>query len=477
MRQIYLLLFILCTTVSLLAQEDSYHIKFKIDNYDGEILTIANNMLQQQYVVDTVKISEDGYFHFRDTTELPKGIYLAVMAPKNDYFQFLVGNEEPFFELSGNKKDLSGLTTKNSRENKDFFDYLAFLEKQRRADEPLRAALKTPSIDPAEKARIEKERAEINEAVEDYQQKLIQDKKDSFVAAIVKANQPIIPPDFEELPEDKRRERQWRYMQKNYFQNINLKDERLLRTPFLFERIDYFIHKLHVKHPDTIALAIHTVLQKMKPGSDMLKVYLSHYLNEAARSKIVGMDGVYVFLIDNYYSKGLAPWSDEETLRSFRENADRLRPILIGKTAPDIKMQRRDGSEISLHEVKDEYTVLYFWRYDCGHCKESTPKMQEFHNKWKDKGVSLFAVCAKVGKEVPPCWEYIDEQGINDWLHTVDPYLRSRYVKLYDVQSTPAIFVLDKDKKIISKRIGAEQLDELLMQLTDEKAMEEKIED
>ncbi|MEO0685786.1 MAG: DUF4369 domain-containing protein [Cyanobacteria bacterium J06649_11] len=109
MRQL-ILFFCFSLGLTISAQEDAYHITFKIDNYDGQILTIANNMLKQQYVVDTIEVSDDGLFHFQDTTRLPKGIYLAVMAPENDYFQFLVGNEEPIFDLQGDKNDLSHLT-------------------------------------------------------------------------------------------------------------------------------------------------------------------------------------------------------------------------------------------------------------------------------------------------------------------------------------------------------------------------------
>lgn len=464
------LLLCLGLLTGLTAQKDAYHITFTVDDYEGDILTIANNMLKQQYVVDTLRRAEDGKFHFRDTTALPKGIYLAVMAPENDYFQFLVGNEEPFFSLRGNKNDLATLVPKGSRENKIFFDYLGFLEKQRLADEPLREAAQAPGLKPSEKEKLDAKRDKINRAVLDYQQKLIDEQPASFAAAIVRANRPVTPPDFSEVPEDQRRERQWRWLQRNYFNNLDLGDERLLRTPFLFERIDYFVHKLHVQHPDTIAGAIDRVLRRMPAGSELLKVYLSHFLNEAANSKIVGMDAIYVFLIDNYYAAGLAPWVEADLLRKFTENADRLRPILIGKTAPDITVQARDGTPVNLYETDSEYTILYFWQYECGHCKKSTPVMKEFQAKWKERGVTLFALCTKTGKEVPGCWEYIDEKEINDWLHTVDPYMQSRYGVKYDVTSTPSIFVLDRDKKIISKRLAAEQLDDFMTRLTSEVA-------
>lgn len=467
-----LLLACFLLTGVLAAQEDAYHIEFSIDGYEQDILTIANHLLDQQYVIDTIERSPDGKFHFKDTTDLPKGIYLAVMAPDNNYFQFLVGNESPFFAVSGATSDLKRLHAEKSEENKNFYAYLAFLDAQKDKDAPIREALGQAGLSEEESNKLKAERQAIDAEVKAYQRKVLTEQAESFVAAIIRSNQGVAPPDFLELPEQERRIKQWRYMQKHFFDNIDLHDDRLLRTPFLFERVDYFVHKLHVQHPDSLSIAIDKVLQMMRPESDLFKMYLIHFLNEAAGSELVGMDAIYVHLIDNYYSKGLAPWTEAEQMTKFKANADRLRPLLIGKQAPDIKMEKRDGTNISLYDVDTEYTVLYFWRYDCGHCKESTPVMQEFYEKWKDRGVTLFAVCAKVGDEVPPCWEYIDEKEINDWLHTIDPYLRSRYPVLYDVQQTPAIFVLDKDKTIISKRLGAEQLDDLLNRIEERKAAE-----
>jgi len=117
---------------------------------------------------------------------------------------------------------------------------------------------------------------------------------------------------------------------------------------------------------------------------------------------------------------------------------------------------------VALHDVESPYTILYFWRYDCGHCKESTPDMKAFHDKFKARGVKLFAVCTKFTDEEPECWDYIEENEIGDWLHTTDKYHRSKFSKLYNIKSTPQIYILDHKKEIISKRIGAEQLEEVM---------------
>ena len=44
------------------------------------------------------------------------------------------------------------------------------------------------------------------------------------------------------------------------------------------------------------------------------------------------------------------------------------------------------------------------------------------------------------------------------WVNAADQYLRNRYKSIYDVKTTPQIFILDKNKKIIVKKIGGEDL-------------------
>lgn len=156
-------------------------------------------------------------------------------------------------------------------------------------------------------------------------------------------------------------------------------DPRMIRTPFLFERVDYYIQKLNIQHPDSLSKAVEFVLEKMRPAEETFKYYLIHFLNFYAKSNIVGMDAVYVHLVDKYYAGGLAPWTDSTQLKNIVQNAAELKPTLIGKTAPDVQLDRRDGTKFKLSDIKSNYTVLYFWAYDCSFCKKSTPVINEFH--------------------------------------------------------------------------------------------------
>lgn len=455
------------------ADNGGHRIAVELKNYTETKLFLGYHYGDKQYLQDTVERSADGTFVFEGEEPLPPGVYLVVMPPDNKYFQLLVANEEQNFRVVANAEDpVKGIRFKNAPDNERFYEYLTFLEAKKPMADKLAEEI-AATEEEGQRKKLEEARSLIDKEVREFQEGLISRNPSSLTAAIIRANLPMDMPEFEGTEEEVQMQR-WRYTQKHYFEHLDLADPRMLRTPFLFQRVDYFVHKLQVQHPDTIYKAIDEVLERMKPSEETFKYYLIHFLNEYARSNIVGMDAVYVHLVNNYYAKGLAPWTEEEQLKKIIDNAKALEPLLIGKKAPNITLQKRDGTPVSLYDVDAEYTILYFWRYDCGHCKKSTPYMKEFYEKYKDKGVKIMAVCAKFTDEIPPCWEYVDENGIGDWLHTIDTYQRSRYMTVYNIKTTPQIFVLDRNKEILSKRIGAEQLEEVIDKIIEMREKENK---
>jgi hypothetical protein len=48
------------------------------------------------------------------------------------------------------------------------------------------------------------------------------------------------------------------------------------------------------------------------------------------------------------------------------------------------------------------------------------------------------------------------------WLNAWDPYNESDFRKKYDIYSTPVIYLLDKERKIIAKRIAVDQLGDVV---------------
>ena len=468
------LFFILATLLyTTLAWANGGHsIRIKLTEFSEKEIYLAYYYGDKQYIRDTAVLDATGYFEFAGAEELPGGVYMIVMPPNNEYFQLLINASEQQFSLTTNaRKPAENMRIEASPDNKLLYDYLNYLSAKRPEADTLRARIARAS-DESQKAALQKQLEAINESVQVHQRSLIAKYPKTLTAAIIRANMPLDEPEYQGADEMAIQEQRWRYTLEHFFDNVNLGDPRMLRTPFLFERVQYYVEKLNVQHPDSINQAIDFVLGKMRPAEETFKYYLIHFLNFYAKSQFVGMDAIYVHLVNRYYASGQAPWTEREQLEKIIENAKALEPLLIGKIAPDITLQRRDGSKINLHGVNADFTVVYFWKYDCGVCKKGTPVLKEFYEKYKDRGVEIFAVCYKFGKDVPECWDYVDENGINDWIHVADPYNSSRFSDAYFVKATPTIYLLDKKKEIVSKRIAAEQLDEILERVLEMKSKE-----
>lgn len=483
-----LFLFLLFLTCSSLLSAQGYEISVHPKGYVGDSIQLGYFLMDKQYLLDTVAVQKDGSFIFEGDEKLAPGMYMLVFPPENEFLQLVLPEDDQIFSVEMDFFNMAQTTKfKGSEENEIFYKYLNFLSEKGEQAQALRQKQEAGD----EKAR--EEMAGLDKQVKAYQDRIVEKQPGSMTALIVKATREPEIPEFtgEKAEVDRKR---FYYYRDHYFDNLDLSDLRLLRSPVLFNKVDRYVQKLTVQHPDSINQSLDRVLQMMEPAEETFKYYLVHFLNEYAKSKFVGMDAVYVHLVKNYYATGKATWTEEEQLQKIIENAETLEPLLLGKIAPDIPLQildvegtlaRKDHEKElfrvqtkgikALHEVDAPYTVLVFWDPDCGHCKKSMPKLKDFYQAYRDKGVEVYAVCGRTVNEngMVKCAEYLKENELTGWLNMVDPYYKTRFKSTYDIKSTPQVYVLDQNKEIISKRIDVDQLEEVLLNFMKKDAEEQ----
>ncbi len=438
----------------------SWSLEVTPEGYTHDYILLAYYLGNAQYIRDTARLA-DNHYVFSGNDTLQSGTYLVIFPPDNQYFQLMVGDGEDHIKVKVRMDDINHpYQIRGSAESSLFYDYIAFLEKERPQADSLRALIDSlPDGDT--KTQEETTLKDIDASVKTYQDEILKKHPESLTALVISSNTDAEIPKFEG-PEDARQMQTYLYVKAHYFDHMPMKDPRLVRTPVLHQRIEYYINKLTPQIPDSIDTSLDFILQQFDPQGEAFRVYLVYFLNFYAKSNIVGMDAVYVHLVENYYEKGLATWTDKDVLDKLIKTAETLKPLLIGKTAPDLLMVDRDNHPVRLSEVDSPYTILFFWDPDCGHCKKAIPVVKDFYKTYQTKGVAIFAVCTCLQDEVKKCWDAIDDRGMGDWINVADPYLHSRYKQIYDIRSTPQIYVLDRDKTILMKKIGAEQLPEIM---------------
>lgn len=458
------ILAVLCgLSFSLLAQT-GYQIKVEVKNYDHDTLYLGFYYGDKQYLKDTAVLTK-GKFVFEAEKSLDPGMYLLLLQPDNSFVQLNVNRGKQHMDIKFDAKDpVNSIVVKGDRDNQAFYEYIRYLNAQRPEADELRKQLENTELSPEAKSELEAKLIAINDRVKAFQEKMMKDYKGTLTAALISSFQEMTIPQFEG-EEREIQIQKYRYFMDHYFDGIDFSDERMIRTSFFFTKVNDYVQKHTVQIPDSLIKAVDHVLGLCKDNEEAFKFFLVHFVNVYAKSNIIGMDAVYVHIVDDFYAKGVAPWVDEEQLNKMVKNAESLRPILIGEIAPNIKMEKRDGTKLSLYDIDSPFTILFFWAPDCGHCQKSMPTVVEFYNKYKDKGVEVFAVCTKVTDKVPDCWKMVDEKGMDIWINVVDPYLLSKFSTIYDIKSTPQIFILDKEKKILLKRLASEQLDSVMEEL------------
>ena len=144
---------------------------------------------------------------------------------------------------------------------------------------------------------------------------------------------------------------------------------------------------------------------------------------------------------------------------------------IIGEKAANLEMVDSTGKPTDLYSVKADYTVVIFWDPTCGHCKETVPKIDSIYRaSWKAKNVKIYAVLSEDQK---PLWvKYIKEHKLGDWVNVYQTKEMEKaaadaqkpsYKQLYDVIMTPTLYLLDKEKRIIGKKLSWEQLNDFLL--------------
>ena len=94
-----------------------------------------------------------------------------------------------------------------------------------------------------------------------------------------------------------------------------------------------------------------------------------------------------------------------------------------------------------------------------------------FTGKWKAAGLKIFAVAKETDGTKKDWLNFINEQHLQEWTHVyyskADDKARTNagipgYSQLYDVQTFPTLYLLDKDKRIVAKKLTYQQIDEVL---------------
>jgi thiol-disulfide isomerase/thioredoxin len=447
---------------------NAYDIRVKVKGLRDSSVFLANYYGDKQYIQDTAVIDKNGLLSFSGKKKLDGGMYLLVMGKKK-LFDFMVLDNDQHFTLETDTLDYNAhMKVNGSPENTVFFEYLNWLSHKQKQAELYRARYKEIKESKKDSAKIlEDILSGMDKEVKGYMNDFMKKHPASFTAKFLKATLDIEVPEAPTLPNGRKDSTfAYHYYKTHFFDNIDLADERMLRTPIYHPKIKQYLDNMVMPLADSIIKEGDMIINKATSNKETFKYCVFYMIYTYETSKVMGYDAVFVHEAFKYYKTGKAFWVTDAQKKKVVERASQLDSILIGKTAPNLVMQDSlvgltpEFNTYSLKDIKARYTIVYFWDPDCGHCQKETPKLRDLYERiGKKYDIKIFGVgCIS---ELPPWRKYIRVNKLM-WINVIDAFNKNHYKHVYDIYSTPVIYILDEHKKIIAKRLDTEQIEEFL---------------
>ena len=459
--------------ISILAIKHSsaqgYQISLAAPEYKSGITYLAYHNGKNLNVADSAAMSNNGTAVFKGATKLPPGIYAIVFPGKNLSVDFFIDKDQVISINAADSNNLANTVFTGSKEQGLFQQYQKFVAvkgKLLQKEKTDYMSSKTKADSTLHEANYTRYNKELN----DYRENIIKTQPKSMMAALLNAmKEPPYPTKTPVTHQDSIDN--YNFYKAHYWDGISFMDDRIIRTPFFLPKLERYYREVMPQASDSIIKDADYKLLLARTAPEMYKYLLNWLTDEYINPKYMGQDAIFVHLFEKYHSKGLSSWLNEKQMDIITRRAYMQMANLIGEKAANLEMVDTAGKPSALYDLQAEYTVIIFWDPTCGHCKEEVPRIDSIYRAfWKASNVRIYAVLSEDQK--PEWLKYLNEHHITDWTNVyetkemtdaVKASQRPGFRQLYDVTSTPTLYLLDKEKRIIGKKLTWKQLNDLLL--------------
>lgn len=252
-------------------------------------------------------------------------------------------------------------------------------------------------------------------------------------------------------------EQQLTFLKTHALDNVNFDDTELIFSDvYTNKTIEYLTYYRNPQLPKELLekefmKAIDSVVGHAKVNTIVYQHVVEYLLDGF---KKFGFDKVLDYIVDNYVIKDDL-CLDEKLGNTIQRRIDQNKKLPVGAIAPNFVMPDLSGKTVELHKISKEKVLLVFYASWCPHCKTLLPQINELQKKRKD--FEIVAVSLDIKKED---WKNFIDQNKLDFINLSDlKGWDSSIANEYYIYATPTMFLLDKQKKILSKPITFEEIE------------------
>lgn len=433
-----------------------FKIEVNVPTQKGHRLYLGQYWKEATYAIDSAYVSNNGEVTISLPYKLEQGQYFLYIKPSFQ-IDLLIGENQNDVRVYIDEDDFSKSTVSGSKDTGLLWKHLSEIQKFDINIDEINEHLSDPGISDPTRTELQTQLNLFEEKKHNYIKASIKEHEKEWFGIFIKGLESVTLP----YPQPKNEQEyiaNKEYGKAHYFDNIDLADPRFWRTNYFVSYINTYMRQWVDQTPDSLAVAAVNLVEKTKNNDICFKEMLSKLTNESIKSNVMGDENIWVRLYEKYILDKDVSWIEDAQKSELRKMYEIVKHNRLGMKAHNLVLQSIDGATINTNNIKAEYTVLYFYDPSCTHCQTETPKLyNELYRKYKSKGVEIIAV--NIGRDKQEWEQFIAKNKLTDWINCSDFGLKSSYWMYYDTSGIPAVFVLNKNKIIVAKKINEESLE------------------
>lgn len=151
--------------------------------------------------------------------------------------------------------------------------------------------------------------------------------------------------------------------------------------------------------------------------------------------------------------------------QNLTETMEKLSSIGVGSIAPDFTLPAPNGTEISLSSLRGKVVLIDFWASWCGPCLREAPNVRKVYQKYHEKGFEVLGVSLDEASKREAWLSAIDKHQLTWQQGSTLKGWQCPVAKLYNVTAIPAMFLLDREGRIVATNARGEKLEEEVAKL------------
>ena len=341
---------------------------------------------------------ENGIIRIRQKTKLPEGIYLLTNEKNVPMTEILVGKKQKFTLTINNLDDLNSAKVKGAEETRIYFKLMA---KVRQCDMNITSLENEKEFFPDNVRKIDS----LKKDLDSFKESLKIKKKDAFINLVINSLK--------------------RHTLEDYWDDFQFDDARTLTYPLIDNKLETYFDALPAD-AETINNEIDKLIAMSGDCVEVRDYLIWHFYRKYYSPKYMNLDGIFIHLVDDYFMKLEMKNVSESMKNLMADRSKHLKHLKLGAKLPAIG---------NLYSIDAEYITVIFYDKTCQKCAQEGRILEEIRSRHPE--MIIFPV-------------EINSTSIDNLL------------LIYDIQTTPMIYVLDRQKHIIAKRIKAQQVEQFL---------------